>query len=67
MAFSSNRFVWVHQIHKLELLVELTEALMNKLPSIQLLKSSDPVLLAATNAGARVARIAFRNNQGACA
>jgi hypothetical protein len=37
---------------------------MNQLPSIQLLKSSHPVMLALKDVGARVARAAFPDNQG---
>jgi hypothetical protein len=63
-AFSSNRFAWTHQIHKLDLSVELKETVMNQLHSIQLLKSSHPVMLALMDVGARVARAAFPDNQG---
>jgi hypothetical protein len=37
---------------------------MNQLHSIQLLKSSHPVMLALMDVGARVARAAFPDNQG---
>jgi len=63
-AFSSNRFSWTHQIHTLDLQVELKETVMNQLHSIQLLKSSHPVMLALMDVGARVARAAFPDNQG---
>ena len=63
-AFSSNRFAWAHQIHKLDLQVELKETVMNQLHSIQLLKSSHPVMLAPVDVGARVARVAIPDNQG---
>ena len=63
-AFSSNRFAWAHQIHKLDLLVGLEETVMNQLRSIQLLKSSHPIMLAPMDVGARVARVAFPDNQG---
>jgi hypothetical protein len=51
-AFSSNRFAWAHQIHKLDLKVELKETVVNPLHSTQLLKSRHPV-------GASAARAAF--------
>src|SRR5260221_6165447 len=70
-AFSSNRFSWTHQIHKLDWSVELKETVMNQLHSIQLLKSSHPVMLDLLDVGldlmdvgARVARAAFPDNQG---
>jgi hypothetical protein len=52
------------KIHKLDLLVELKETVMNQLHSIQLLKSSHPVMLAPVDVGARVARVAIPDNQG---
>jgi hypothetical protein len=54
-AFSSNRFALAHQVHKFDLQVELTEAVMNQLLPTQLLKSSHPVMLAPMDVGARVA------------
>jgi hypothetical protein len=63
-AFSSNRFAWTHQIHKLDLQVELKETVMNQLHSTQLLKSGHPVMLAPMDVGARVAHAAFPDNQG---
>jgi hypothetical protein len=51
-AFSSNRFAWPHQIHEFDLQVELKKAAMNQLHSIQLLKSSHPVMLAFMDVGA---------------
>ena len=62
--FNSNRFAWEHQIHKLDLKVELNETVVNQLHSTQLLKSSHPVMLAALDVGARVARVAIPDNQG---
>jgi len=62
--FSSNRFAWEHQIHKLDLKVELNVTVVNQLRSTQLLKSSHPVMLAALDVGARVARVAIPDNQG---
>jgi hypothetical protein len=53
-AFSSNRFAWAHQIHKLDLQVELNETVVNQLHSTQLL-SSHPVMLAPMDVGPRVA------------
>jgi hypothetical protein len=42
-AFSSNRFAWAHQIHKLDLQIELKETVMDQLHPTRLLKkqSSD--------------------------
>jgi len=53
--FSSNRFAWAHQIHKVDLQVELKETVVNQSHSTQLLKSSHLVVLAPTDVGARVA------------
>ncbi len=54
-AFSSNRFAGARQIHKLDLYIELKEAVMNELHATQMLKSSCPVMLAPTDAGTRYA------------
>ena len=64
-AFSSNRFAWTDQIHKLDLKVELKEAVMTQLHSTQLLNNSHPVMLAPMDVGARSARVAFPDNQTA--
>jgi hypothetical protein len=60
-AFSSNRFAWAHQIHKVDLQVELKETVVNQLHSTQLLKGCHPVMLAPLDVGARVA---IQDNQG---
>jgi len=44
--------------------VELNETVVNQLHSTQLLKSSYPVMLAALDVGAHVARVAIPDNQG---
>jgi hypothetical protein len=42
-AFSSNRFAWTHQAHKLDLQVEPKDDVMNRLRSTDLLKCSRPL------------------------
>jgi hypothetical protein len=64
-AFSSNRFALAHQIHKLDLQVELKETVVSQSHATQLLKSSHLVMPAPVDVGARVARAAFPDNRGA--
>jgi hypothetical protein len=64
-AFSSNRFAWLHRIHKVDLQVELKETVVDQLHSSELLKISHPVRIAPADAGACVACTAFPDSQGA--
>jgi len=58
--FSSNRFALAHQIHKVDLQVELKEAIVNQLHATQSLKSSQPIIPSPIDVGARVA---YRANE----
>jgi len=59
-AFSSNRFALAHQIHKVDLQVELKETIVNQLHATQSLKSSQPIIPSPIDVGARVAYMGER-------